>query len=81
MKIRWSEAGVNLSHIEGIKEDRRVYCFAVIPEAPIAGAWDEELQAAWRAFCRSQQVAPCEGQARGHQETLTQAMAHASGGA
>jgi hypothetical protein len=81
LKIRWNDAEGNLSHIEGTKEDRRVYCLAVIPEAPIAGAWDDELQAAWRAFCRSQQVVHSDGQARVHGDPVTQAMAHASGGA
>jgi uncharacterized protein (DUF58 family) len=81
LKIRWNDEEGDLSHIEGTKEDRRVYCFAVIPEAPIAGAWDDELQAAWRAFCRSQQVVHSDGQARVHGDPVTHAMAHASGGA
>ena len=52
--IAWDTAAPIISHIVGTSQDRCSYRFAVIPQAPVGLAWDDQLDVAWQIFCRSQ---------------------------
>jgi uncharacterized protein (DUF58 family) len=71
--ISWDQRDGIESHIEGSSESRCLYRFGVIPEAPLGALWDDELQAAWQSFCRSQNGV--------HEtaDTRAEVMAHALG--
>jgi len=71
--ISWNQRDQVESHVEGSSESRCLYRFEVIPEVPLGMVWDDQLQAAWQAFCRSQNGV------LGNADTRAEFLAHATG--
>ncbi|MFM8401455.1 MAG: DUF58 domain-containing protein, partial [Pirellula sp.] len=71
--ISWNQREQAESHVEGSIESRCLFRFDVIPEFPLGTVWDEQLQAAWQSFCRSQNGV------LGNTDNRAEFLAHATG--